>query len=175
MTTPKIKVRGAARSKGIPQGYILGRSSRGNGDVELLSSADFRRVGIASTGQVAQAQVASKNFGFAWDRPINSITPATSIREVDAGVAWTISAAPDFGSHQMRTDGAGPSGSTVFLIQVAGITIGTMTFAIAATSATFSIAADAPVAVNDTVTIVAPASLNGMTGNLYGTILGQRT
>jgi len=175
MAPPPIKVRGAGRSKGIPAGYILGRSSSGNGDVELLSVRDFRRVGIATTGQVAQAQGSAKNFGFAWDRPIASITPSVSLREVDAGVAWVIASAPDFGSHQMKTDGAGPSSSTVFLIQVAGVTIGTATFAIAATSATFSIAADAPVAVGDTVTIVAPASLNGMTGNLYGTILGNRT
>lgn len=53
MAPPPIKVRGAARSKGIPQGYILGRSSKGNGDVELLSASDFRRVGIATTTQLA--------------------------------------------------------------------------------------------------------------------------
>lgn len=60
---PPIKVRGAARSKGIPQGYILGRSSRGNGDVELLRPGNFRAVGLASAGQIA-AVTGVHGFGF---------------------------------------------------------------------------------------------------------------
>lgn len=63
MAPPPIKVRGAGRSKGIPQGYILGRSSRGNGDVELLRAGDFRAVGIASAGQIA-AVTGVHGFGF---------------------------------------------------------------------------------------------------------------
>lgn len=46
MAPPKIKVRGAARAKGIPAGYILGRVSPGNGDVELIQPVDFQRLGI---------------------------------------------------------------------------------------------------------------------------------
>jgi hypothetical protein len=175
MSPPPIKVRGAGRAKGIPQGYVLGRSSQGNGDVELLDLAGLRRMGVARSSDVGQAVSAAQNFGFAYDRPINSITPSAALRDVDAGVAWTILAAPTFGSHQARIDGAGPTVATTFLIKVAGVTVGSFTFAIGATSATFTIAADAPVAVNETVTIVAPASLNGMTGTLYGTVLGQRT
>lgn len=175
MAPPKIKVRGAGRSKGIPKGYVLGRTSNGSGDVELLNIAQLRRLGVASTGDVGQVQDVAQSFGFAYDRPISSITPSAPIRDVDAGVAWTILAAPDFGSHQARIDGVGPTVATTFTIKVAGVTVGTFTFAIAAVSATFTIAADAPVAVNDTVTIVAPASLNGMSGVLYGTILGKRT
>lgn len=175
MSPPPIKVRGAGRSKGIPKGYVLGRTSHGTGDVELLSLAELRKIGIASTGDVGQAMDSAASFGFAYDRPISSITPSVALRDVDAGVAWTISAAPLFGSHQARIDGAGPTVSTTFTIKVAGAAVGTFTFAIGAVSATFTIAADAPVGINETVTIVAPASLNGMSGTLYGTVLGKRT
>lgn len=175
MSPPKIKVRGAAQSKGIPKGYVLGRTSTGNGDVELLSLAELRKLGVSSVSDVGRVESIASSFGFAYDRPINSITPSTALREVDAGVAWTILAAPDFGAHQARIDGAGPGSDTTFLIKVGGVTIGSFTFTTGTTSATFSIAADAPVGINVTVTIVAPASLNGMTGTLYGTILGNRT
>lgn len=175
MAPPKIKVRGAGRSKGIPKGYVLGRTSAGSGDVELLNIGQLRKLGVASTGDVGQALTSAATFGFAYDRPISTITPSVALRDVDAGVAWTILAAPSFGAHQARIDGAGPTVATTFTIKVAGVAIGTFTFAIGAVSATFTIAADAPVAINDTVTIVAPASLNGMTGTLYGTILGNRT
>lgn len=50
-----IKVRGAGRSKGIPSGYIMGRSSGGTGDVELLKVSDLRRMGVAGHQDVAQA------------------------------------------------------------------------------------------------------------------------
>lgn len=50
-----IKVRGAARSKGIPSGYIMGRTSPGTGDVELLKLPDLRRMGIAGHQDVAAA------------------------------------------------------------------------------------------------------------------------
>jgi hypothetical protein len=51
MPPPLIKVRGAARAKGIPQGYILGRSSNGTGDVELLNMRHLQRMGVAVQGQ----------------------------------------------------------------------------------------------------------------------------
>lgn len=49
---PPIKVRGAGRSKGIPSGYLMGRSSAGNGDVELLNLNAVRRMGVASHADV---------------------------------------------------------------------------------------------------------------------------
>lgn len=48
MSPPRIKVRGAARAKGIPQGYVLGRVSPNNGDVELLRLPDLVRLGVQS-------------------------------------------------------------------------------------------------------------------------------
>lgn len=48
MSPPKIKVRGAGRAKGVPQGYVLGRVSPGNGDVELLRMPDLARMGVQS-------------------------------------------------------------------------------------------------------------------------------
>lgn len=46
MSPPNIKVRGAGRAKGIPHGYVLGRVSPGNGDVELLKMPDLARLGV---------------------------------------------------------------------------------------------------------------------------------
>lgn len=63
MPPPKIKVRGAARNKGIPKGYLLGRTSSGTGDVELLNLAELRKAGVAGTGSVAAAG-AKTGFGF---------------------------------------------------------------------------------------------------------------
>lgn len=166
------KLRGIRDS--LPAGTILGRVSGGNGPPEVLRLSDLRGLGLATAGQAGAAHDAANNFGFSYDRPINSITPSAPIRDVVAGVAWTLLAAPGFGSHQAWIDGVGPSGTTTFTIKVAGVTVGTFSFAAGATSATFSISADAPVGASDTVTLVAPASLNGMTGTIYGTVLGQR-
>jgi hypothetical protein len=113
-------------------------------------------------------------FGFAYDRPIASITLSQPIRYVDAGIPWTILSAPSFGAHQARIDGVAPSSSTTFNIQVNAVTIGHFTFGAASLTGVFTIAADAPVTINQTVTIVAPSNLNGMTGTIYGTILGRR-
>lgn len=63
MAPPRIKVRGAGRSKGIPSGYILGRISSGTGDVELLDKSGQRAAGIASSGQVASV-AGTHGFGF---------------------------------------------------------------------------------------------------------------
>jgi len=63
MAPPKIKVRGAARNKGIPSGYLLGRSSSGTGDVELLDLNELRDFGVASTSSVAGIG-GTHGFGF---------------------------------------------------------------------------------------------------------------
>lgn len=128
---------------------------------------------ISSGGKWHQASN-PRFFGFAYDRPISSITLSQPVRNVDAGVPWTILASPTFGSHQARIDGVGPGSTTTFLIQVNAITVGSFAFGAGQTTGTFTIASDAPVTINQTVTIVAPSSLNGMSGTLYGTILGRR-
>lgn len=128
---------------------------------------------VASGGLWHQASN-PRFFGFAYDRPIGSILTGKPIRNVDAGVPWTILAAPSFGSHQARIDGLGPTSSTTFLIQVNAVTIGSFNFGASAITGVFTIATDAPVSINQTVTIVAPANLNGMSGTMYGTILGRR-
>lgn len=63
MSPPKITVRGAGRSKGIPKGYILGRTSHGTGNVELLNLAELRKAGIASTSSVSTV-AGTHGFGF---------------------------------------------------------------------------------------------------------------
>lgn len=57
MPPPPIKVRGAGRSKGIPSGYIMGRSSSGTGDVELLKLNDLRRMGVAGKQDIAAVRL----------------------------------------------------------------------------------------------------------------------
>lgn len=61
MSTPKIRLRGI-RSR-VPKGYILGRSSSGKGEVELLDLRSLRQIGVASSGSVARNK-SPIGFGF---------------------------------------------------------------------------------------------------------------
>jgi hypothetical protein len=115
-------------------------------------------------------------FGFAWDRPINSFPNGGGvIRHVDAGIPWVVSSAPATGGHRGWIDGTAPTADTTFTIKVGAVTVGTFTFANGALEATYTIANDYSVGDDDTVTIVAPANLHGMTGTVYGTLLGERS
>lgn len=59
---PNIRVRGL-RAKGIPPGYILGRSSQGKGDVELLNLGQLRKFGVSTKGSAVHS-VSRAGFGF---------------------------------------------------------------------------------------------------------------
>lgn len=80
MAPPKITVRGAAKGKGIPQGYVLGRTATGNGDVQLLRLRDLGTMGVASKADV-------KNLAFLnlIDVPPAYTSQALKLVRVNAG------------------------------------------------------------------------------------------
>lgn len=114
-------------------------------------------------------------FGFAWDRPVVSFPSLGGvIRHCDAGIAWTVLYAPTNGGHRAWIDGTAPAADVTFTVKVAGVDSGTFTFAAGQLEATYNIYKDTPVGNDDTVTIEAPANLHGITGTIYGTLLGAR-
>lgn len=89
MTIPNIKVRGAARGKGIPSGYILGRFGPGTGDVQLLQLSHLRSFGLASRRDLALTR-----FTDLFDVP-NAYTGAAgkvvSVKATEDGLEFTAS------------------------------------------------------------------------------------
>lgn len=81
---------------------------------------------------------------------------------------WPISLTGSYGSADTAA-----TGSTVFTIKQNGVSIGTITFAASATTATFTFAAAVTFAVGDVITIDAPgsadATLAGVAFNIAGT------
>lgn len=79
MSPPKITVRGAARGKGIPSGYLIGRTSKGTGAPELLRLRDLQRVVMAGAGGGAST------FKELTDGPMDYTGDALKLVQVNAG------------------------------------------------------------------------------------------
>lgn len=58
----------------------------------------------------------------------------------------------------------GPTGTVVYDIQKNGVSIGSITFTVSATSGTFTFAADVDIDENDVLTVVAPVDIKGIVG-----------
>lgn len=71
--------------------------------------------------------------------------------------------------------GAAATGSSVFTIKQNGSTIGTFTYAAAATSATFSFAAAVTFSVGDVITIIAPTVQDATLSDVAISLLGSQT
>ena len=70
----------------------------------------------------------------------------------------------------IATAGTAATASTVFDIQVNGVTKGTITFAISGTTGTFVFSSNAPLALGDVVSILAPASPDSTLANITITL-----
>lgn len=138
---------------------------------------------LGSSGNTAGQNVtptdstAPQPFGFAfqWPDPVVS----KPIGYFDTPIAWSIPAglANSQGSIGDSTTATalGPIAQTDFDIQSPpGTSIGTMRFAISAVTATFIKATASAIPLGQAVVIVAPASLNGLAGMVYGSIRGTR-
>jgi hypothetical protein len=77
------------------------------------------------------------------------------------------------GSYGKCLDAA--TASTVFDIQVNGVSKGSMTFGVGGTTATFTFASPVTLSAGDVVQIIAPASPDATCGRIYQTLVGTRT
>lgn len=114
-------------------------------------------------------------FAFTWVDPVEN----NPIAYFDSPISWTMKAGlPD--SQGSIGDSPGntaiaPSAQTDFDIQSPpGTSIGTMRFAASSFTATFILASDQSIPLGQPVAIIAPSSLNGLQGTVYGSLLGKR-
>lgn len=126
---------------------------------------------------VAGPPLAGTSYGFAFGPK----TPAINkiLAAFDTPIAWTLPASLTNSQGTIidsdTATAAAPSSQTDFDIQSPlGVSLGTMRFAIGSLTATFINTVEDNVAIGGVVYIIAPASLNGITGAITGSILGTR-
>ncbi len=111
-------------------------------------------------------------FGFGFERDLSFGILGASFIESTVNFNWTMpTGLPE---SEIKITGTGPSSQTDLDLQVNGVSVGTIRFAISATSATFIKGSPSSVPAGQTSSIVLPANLNGMTGRLYGSVVGTQ-
>lgn len=113
-------------------------------------------------------------FGFGFDKDVGVAAPSAPFMEFASQIQFTLTAGLGNSVVKLTAAGTAPTATTVFDLQIGGVSVGSITFATGARVATLAMASDHTVAPGTTVQIVAPASLNGMTGRLFGSIVGVR-
>lgn len=144
--------------------------------VATLGDAATRNVGTTA-GTVAagdDSRIVHPPWGFGFEKDLSSVSPGVSVADFVSAIPWTLPAGLGSAAGRVSDDGTPPIAQTDFDIHAAGVSVGTMRFAASATSATFIKAADTAVAANAKVQLFPPASLNGMAGRLYGSVVGVR-
>lgn len=173
MSPPRIKVRGAGRAKGIPTGYILGRTSDGTGDVELLNLTELRKAGIAPVGQVAAAD-ALTGFGFfcgglPLDNELlgsasypNDVSFASGDGSVTAGFAAAATAV-------MNLKAPDPTTGLPVVVGTFTFAAGSKTAVIAWTGGTYVLKA------GKVLSLYAPTPVDASLGDISGTVNGTKS
>jgi hypothetical protein len=128
----------------------------------------------ASSGANFSATTSGGLWGFAFEKDVLSSVTGVALVDFSSEVAWTIKAGMALASIRLSDDGTAPTAQTDWDLQVNGVSVGTVRFAASGTVATFIKAADTAVAANVKVQLYPPSSLNGMTGRIYGSIVGPR-
>lgn len=120
--------------------------------------------------------IGQQPFGFAFTK-----TPVVSkiLASFDSPIAWTLPVdLPNCQATVIDSDtatAAAPTAQTDFDIQSPpGTSVGTMRFAASSLTATFINAAEDSIPLGRITQLVAPANLNGMAGNITGSIRGTR-
>jgi hypothetical protein len=172
MSPPPIKVRGAGRAKGIPAGYLLGRTSEGTGDVELLNLAELRKAGVASAGSVA-ATDAKTGFGFFIgglpnnNELIGSATYPTNVQFVSGDGAVT-SGFPAAASAVLNLQAPDPTTGLP-------VNVGTITFAASSKTGVIAWSAGAyTLLAGKALSLYAPTPVDASLADISGTVNGTK-
>lgn len=115
-------------------------------------------------------------YGFSFQKGAANITASQPFAFFDTPVAWTLPAGMTGSQATIGGQGAtAPSSQTDFDVQSPpGTSIGTIRFAASSLTATFIKAASSSIPLGQVTQIVAPSTLNGMAGTLFGSIIGTR-
>lgn len=153
-------------SSSIPSGYILGRLSSGQGDVELIPTEDLSNELIKRKGMFHLV-------AFSWPHGVCT----NSLRIGDYSFPIGVTFPPDFTEYRSLASQASASanatGSTAFKIQKNGSDVGTATFGAGGVTCTFSSSAAAVVfAKGDKLTILGPATADATLANPNFTLVG---
>lgn len=160
----------------------FGYFATGTDASHLTGTLAVARLPAFSGGDVTSAAGSSvlvlapsaKPFGFGFDKDLGVATPSAPFVEFASGIQWTLAAGLSNSVVLLTASGTAPTATTVFDLQVGGVSVGSITFASGSHTASLTMATDHTVTPATTVQIVAPASLNGMAGRLYGSIVGVR-
>lgn len=127
---------------------------------------------------ITSSPPSSVPFGFAFQKDTSgfSLSNPAVFFDTPGAISWTLPASLTNCKVELRGTGAvAPSAQTDFDLQSPpGTSIGTIRFAASGTVATFIKASPTTIPAGQTVQIVVPASLNGMSGTLYGSIVGTK-
>lgn len=173
MSPPRIKVRGAGRAKGIPTGYILGRTSPGTGDVELLNSVGQRQAGIAGVGQVAAADAAT-GFGFSIgglptdNEFIGSATYPTNVTFA-SGDGSVVSGFPAASTAVMNIKAPDPTTGLPVVVGTLTWAAGSKTAVIAWSGGSYTLLA------GKALSLYAPTPVDASLGDISGTVNGTKS
>jgi hypothetical protein len=137
------------------------------GAITLTSSDVTAALGYTPSGAPAL-------WGFAFEKDLAVATTGVALADFSSAVAWTLPASLPLCTVRLSDDGTAPSAQTDFDLRVDGVSVGTIRFAAGVKIASFIKASDTAVAAGGKVQIFPPSNLNGMTGRLYGSIVGQR-
>lgn len=172
---------GSASAIGSTTGnsYTDSTASAGAAYTYFIVANNTIGAGVNSTGaSITSSPALSTKFGFAFQMGVSNITVSKPFAFFDTptSIGWTLPAglADCVGTIGGDTPTA-PSAQTDFSIESpVGTAIGTMRFAASSLTATFIKATPTPIAGSQTVQLVAPANLNGMTGTLFASIVGTK-
>lgn len=168
--TPNIRVPGRGAGRSIPQGYIIGRTSKGRGPLELLDQTTLAALGVATNKSVAPALHAAGFRFYVGGLPLTN-------EEIGSGV-WGHDV-----SFQNGVDGSvitsliAATSTAVWTIKVtvAGVlqSIGTITFAAGSTVGVLNWTAPVTISAGNPISLWAPnpqdATLASITGVVQGT------
>ena len=147
-----------------------------DGDAWVTTAGIFVHINGVTIGPLSGA--GNVPFGFAFQRDVASITVLKPFAYFDTptSINWVLPAGLAGCVGTLGGDSpTAPSAQTDFDIQSpVGTSIGTLRFAASSFTATFIKASPTTIAGAQSIQLVAPANLNGMSGTLFGSIVGIR-
>lgn len=149
---PNIRVLGIR--KPIPSGYVVGRSSQGTGDAELISIKSLATA-VKQTAVLSQQQ----SYDLACFLP-GQPAPSQTVMRVVAVRSFLLPANLPLSEAFANTAPSG--GSAVYNLAKNGTNFGTLTFASGSQQGVFASGSDTSFAAGDTLSVVSTATMNGI-------------